>query len=147
MLIKLSNPEISTWLIIIFKVFKVAIVGALLLGFLSGLGNFIPYFGGLLVQVIGVITGFTISPALGLTVIIVTLITSLIDSYVLNPLVYGKSNQVHPIVVIAAVFGGGILFGFVGIIIALPLSILIITSYKFYETNRKVIELAKRDSK
>ena len=75
------------------------------------------------------------------------LITSLIDSYVLNPLVYGKSNQVHPIVVIAAVFGGGILFGFVGIIIALPLSILIITSYKFYETNRKVIELAKRDSK
>ena len=120
---------------------------ALLLGFLSGLGNFIPYFGGLLVQVVGVITGFTISPALGLTVIIVTLITSLIDSYVLNPFVYGKSNQVHPIVVIAAVFGGGILFGFVGIIIALPLSILIITSYKFYETNRKVIELAKRDSK
>ncbi len=120
---------------------------ALLLGFLSGLGNFIPYFGGILVQVIGVITGFTISPSLGLTVIIVTLITSLIDSYVLNPLVYGKSNQVHPIVVIAAVFGGGILFGFIGIIIALPLSIIAITSFKFYEVNRKVLENVKGNSK
>ena len=112
---------------------------ALLLGFLSGLANFIPYFGGIMVQVVGVITGFTISPALGLTVIIVTLITSFIDSYVLNPLVYGKSNQVHPIVVIAAVFGGGILFGFVGIIIALPLSILFITSYKFFKNNKVII--------
>ena len=120
---------------------------ALLLGFLSGLGNFVPYFGGIFVQVIGVITGFTISPALGLTVIIVTLITSMIDSYVLNPLVYGKSNQVHPIVVIAAVFGGGILFGFMGIIIALPLSILVITSYKFYLKNRKELEIAKRNSR
>ncbi len=114
---------------------------ALLLGFLSGLANFIPYFGGIMVQVVGVITGFTISPALGLTVIIVTLITSFIDSYVLNPLVYGKSNQVHPIVVIAAVFGGGILFGFVGIIIALPLSILFITSYKFFKNNKVIIDV------
>ena len=113
---------------------------ALLLGFLSGLSNFIPYFGGIFVQVIGVITGFTINPALGLTVIVVTLITSMIDSYVLNPLIYGKSNQVHPIVVIAAVFGGGILFGFIGIVIALPLSILIITSYKFYIENKKELE-------
>lgn len=120
---------------------------ALLLGFLSGLGNFIPYFGGLLVQVVGVVTGFTISSSLGITVIIVTLITSLIDSYVLNPLVYGKSNQVHPIVVIAAVFGGGILFGFIGIVIALPLSILIITSYKFYIKSKKELEYVKRNSK
>lgn len=120
---------------------------ALLLGFLSGLGNFVPYFGGIFVQVIGVITGFTISPGLGLTVIIVTLITSMIDSYVLNPLVYGKSNQVHPIIVIASVFGGGILFGFIGIIIALPLSIIIITSYKFYAKDRKELNYAKRNSK
>ena len=98
-------------------------------------------------QVIGVITGFTISPGLGLTVIVVTLITSMIDSYVLNPLVYGKSNQVHPIIVIASVFGGGILFGFIGIIIALPLSIIIITSYKFYAKDRKELNYAKRNSK
>ncbi len=106
---------------------------ALLLGILSGLGNFIPYFGGIFVQVIGIITGFSLSFSLGITVVIVTLITALIDSYLLNPLVYGKSNQVHPIIVIAAVFGGGILAGFIGIIIALPISIIIINSIKFYK--------------
>mgnify|MGYP005774747907 CR=1 FL=1 len=106
---------------------------ALLLGILSALGNFIPYFGGIFVQVIGVVTGFTLNPSLGISVIIATLISSSIDSYILNPLVYGKSNQVHPIIVIAAVFGGGILFGFIGIIIALPLSIMLISSLKFYK--------------
>ncbi len=106
---------------------------ALLLGILSALGNFVPYFGGIFVQVIGVITGFTLSTSLGISVIIATLISSTIDSYILNPLVYGKSNQVHPIIVIAAVFGGGILFGFIGIIIALPLSIIILNSLKFYK--------------
>ncbi len=116
---------------------------ALLLGFLSGLGNFIPYFGGILVQVVGVLTGFALSTSLGITVIIVTLISSLIDSYVLNPLVYGKSNQVHPIIVISAVFGGGILFGFIGIVISLPLSIIIITTIKYYRGEINV----KRNSK
>ena len=106
---------------------------ALLLGILSALGNFIPYFGGIFVQIIGVITGFALSTSLGISVIVATLISSTIDSYVLNPLIYGKSNQVHPIIVIAAVFGGGILFGFIGIIIALPLSILILSSIKFYK--------------
>lgn len=106
---------------------------ALLLGILSALGNFVPYFGGIFVQVIGVITGFTLSTSLGISVIIATIISSTIDSYILNPLVYGKSNQVHPVIVIAAVFGGGILFGFIGIIIALPLSIIILSSLKFYK--------------
>lgn len=116
---------------------------ALLLGILSALGNFIPYFGGIFVQIIGVITGFALSTSLGISVIVATLISSTIDSYVLNPLVYGKSNQVHPIIVIAAVFGGGILFGFIGIIIALPLSILILSSIKFYKEEINVKENRK----
>ena len=106
---------------------------ALLLGILSGLGNFIPYFGGLFVQIIGIVTGFTLSTSLGISVIVATLISSTIDSYILNPIVYGKSNQIHPIIVITAVFGGGILFGFIGIIIALPISIIILSSLKFYK--------------
>ena len=73
------------------------------------------------------------STSLGISVIVATLISSTIDSYILNPIVYGKSNQIHPIIVITAVFGGGILFGFIGIIIALPISIIILSSLKFYK--------------
>ncbi len=109
---------------------------ALLLGFLSGLSNFIPYFGGILIQIIGIITGFTISPGLGLTVLIATLIGSFIDSYIINPLVYGKSNQIHPLIAMTAAFSGGILFGFIGIVVAVPLSIILVTTYKFFIKNK-----------
>lgn len=107
----------------------------LLLGILSSLGNLIPYFGGMLVVVVGVISGVVISKKLAITVIIVTFISSLFDSYILNPFIYKKSNKLHPIVVIISVFASGILFGFMGVLIAIPLAILIITSYRFYKEN------------
>lgn len=110
---------------------------ALLLGFLSALANFIPYFGGIIIQIVAALTAFVVSPSLFVKVLIAVFICSMIDTYLLNPFVYGKSNEVHPIIVITSVFAGGILFGFVGIIIALPLSILIITSIKFYKNNVK----------
>ena len=52
--------------------------------------------------------------------------------YNINPLVYGKTNEVHPLVVILSVFAGGILFGIAGIVISLPLAIIIITTFKFF---------------
>lgn len=106
---------------------------ALLLGFLSALANFIPYFGGTIIQIIAAITAFVVSPSLCIKVVIAAIICSMIDTYLINPLVYGKSNEVHPIIVITSVFAGGILFGFIGIIIALPLSLILIASYKFYK--------------
>ena len=65
--------------------------------------------------------------------IIVFLITSALDSYVINPLVYGKTNKIHPIITILAVVAGGALMGVLGIIISLPLSIIIIETYNYYE--------------
>jgi len=103
----------------------------LLLGILSCLSNFIPYFGGMIVQVLAVITGLVVSPQLGIKVAIFTLILGLFDSYIINPLVYGKSNQLHPIITIISVFAGGILFGFIGVLISVPISIIIINSIKF----------------
>lgn len=109
---------------------------ALLLGLLSSLSNFIPYFGGMIVQILAVITSLVISKTLGIKVIILTLLLSFFDSYILNPLIYGKSNQIHPIIIITSVFAGGILFGFIGVIISLPISIIIMNSIKFYYDNK-----------
>ena len=103
----------------------------LLLGILSCLSNFIPYFGGMIVQVLGVITGLVVSFKLGIKVAVFTLLLGLFDSYIINPLVYGKSNQLHPLVTIISVFAGGILFGVMGVLISLPISIIIINSIKF----------------
>lgn len=110
---------------------------ALLLGFLAALSNLIPYFGGMITSMIAAITAFVISPALFARTLVTFFILSALDSYVINPLVYGKSNAIHPIVVILAVFAGGILFGVMGIIISLPVAILIINTFNFFKEDIK----------
>lgn len=106
---------------------------ALLLGTLAAVANLIPYFGGIITNIIAAVTAFVINPLLFIKTLVVFFILSAIDGYLINPLVYGKTNKVHPIVVILSVFAGGILFGTIGIVISLPLAIIIIATYKFFE--------------
>ena len=118
---------------------------AILLGFLAAIASLIPYFGGLFTNIIAAITAFVISPALFVRTIIVFAILSFLDSYVINPFVYGKTNEIHPLVVILAVFAGGKLFGILGIIISLPVAILIITTYNYFKTDiNNKIEVNKK---
>ena len=56
-----------------------------------------------------------------------------IDGYIIGPKVYGKTNQLHPLINIFAVFAGGILGGFWGIVISLPITIILIATYKFFK--------------
>jgi len=118
---------------------------AILLGFLAAIASLIPYFGGMFTNVIAAITAFVISPALFVRTIIAFAILSFLDSYVINPFVYGKTNEIHPLIVILAVFAGGKLFGILGIIISLPLAILIITTYNYFKRDiNDKIEVNKR---
>ena len=105
---------------------------ALLLGFLAMIANLIPYFGGMMANVVAAVTSFVISPTLFIKTIILFVLLSWLDGYLINPMVYGKTNKIHPLVGIFAVFAGGILFGIAGVIISLPLAIILITTYKFY---------------
>lgn len=106
---------------------------ALLLGFLAALATLIPYFGGIITNIIAAITAFVISPGLFIRTIICFFILSTLDGYVINPFVYGKTNEVHPLVVIFSVFVGGALFGILGIIISLPVAIIVIATWKYYK--------------
>lgn len=110
---------------------------ALLLGFLAGVANLIPYFGGIFTNCIACITAFVISPWLFFKTLIAFFILSNVDGYIINPFVYGKTNQVHPIVVIFSVFAGGILMGVPGIIISLPTAILVQATIKYFKPDIK----------
>lgn len=110
---------------------------ALLLGFLAGVANLIPYFGGMANNVIASITAFVVSPSLFIKTVIVFVILSIVDGYVINANVYGKTNSIHPLIVILSVFAGSSLFGVMGIIISFPLAIVIVTTYKYYKDDIK----------
>ena len=108
---------------------------ALLLAFLESIANFLPQFGSLFVHIISLLTTLTISNTLLVKTIIAVFIFSLLDSYVINPLVYGKSNKLHPLLVIFVILLGSVLFGFMGILLALPLTIVLISVYNYYKKN------------
>ena len=121
-----------------FAFYVIGHPNAILLGFLAAIATLIPYFGGIITNCIAVITAFVISPVLFVKTIVVFFLLSIVDGYVINPFVYGKTNSLHPIVVISSVFAGGVLLGVIGIVISLPVSILLIATYKFYK--KDVIE-------
>lgn len=106
---------------------------ALLLGFLAGVANLIPYFGGMANNTLAAITAFAISPSLFIKTIITFMVLSMVDSYVINANVYGKTNSIHPLIVIMSVFAGSSLFGIMGIVISFPIAIIVVTTYKHYK--------------
>ena len=107
----------------------------LLLGILASITTIIPYFGGIATNIIAVILASAISTKLFILTAIICLIFPNIDGYIISPKVYGKTNNVNPVWTIFAVFTGGTLYGFLGIIIALPLYIVLKCAYNFYKND------------
>ncbi|MCU7835741.1 MAG: AI-2E family transporter [gamma proteobacterium symbiont of Taylorina sp.] len=100
---------------------------ALLVGLLAGLVSFVPYLGfivGILAAIIASLIQFH-DMTLLIPIAIVFGIGQLLESLLLTPLLVGDKIGLHPVAVIFAIMAGGQLFGFVGILIALPVSAVI----------------------
>jgi predicted PurR-regulated permease PerM len=97
---------------------------ALLIGMVAGLVSFVPY--------LGTILGITLAGTMAavqyhdfmhpLYVLLVFGIGQALEGMLLSPWLVGDRIGLHPVAVIFAVLAGGQLFGFVGILIALPLA-------------------------
>ena len=122
---------------------------ALLLGFLAMITQMIPYFGGIITNIVAAITAIVVSPMLLIKTVITFCILSIIDGNVIGPLVYGKTNNVKPVVVIISITAGGILFGVTGIIASFPVAIILIATYKFYkeDINDKIEDIKDNSKK
>ncbi len=97
---------------------------ALLIGFGAGLLSFIPYLGfisGLLFASIAMLIQ-TQHPLSLLWVLLVFGVGEIMESAVLTPMLIGDRIGLHPVAVIFAILAGGQLFGFVGVLLALPVS-------------------------
>lgn len=102
-----------------------AVIGlefSLLIGMLAGLVSFVPYLGlitGILVASIAALLQFHSLLSL-IPVFIVFGIGQLISDFLLTPKLVGDRIGLHPVAVLFAVLAGGHLFGFFGILLALP---------------------------
>lgn len=96
---------------------------AILLGFLIGLFNLIPYFGAIIAVTIAIlITLFTGGFTQALIMAIVVIILQQIDANIINPRIVGNSLSISPLLVIFAVTIGGAYFGVLGMFIAVPVA-------------------------
>ena len=116
-----------------FAFFIIGHPNYLVLSILAAVTTIIPYFGGIIINILAVIIAAVVSPKLLILTIIVCIICPNIDGYIIGPRVYGKTNQLPALVNIFAVFAGGVIAGFWGIVASLPIAITIITTYRFFE--------------
>ena len=104
---------------------------ALPVGLLTGLLVFIPYIGfgvGLLLAIVAAVLQF--DTAHGLTAVaIVYGLGQFIESFYLTPRLVGERIGLHPLAVIFALLALGQLFGFVGVLLALPASAILLVVF------------------
>jgi predicted PurR-regulated permease PerM len=107
---------------------------ALVIGIGAGLLSFVP--------LVGAVTGFMVSGAvatvqfwpewwmIGLT-LGVFVFGQIVEGYVIAPKIVGEATGVHPVWLMFALFAFGYLFGFVGLLLAVPLAAIIAVLCRF----------------
>lgn len=114
---------------------------AVLLGFMIGLFNMIPYFGAIIaVTIATIITILTGGIGQAIVMLIVVVILQQIDANIINPKIIGSSLKISPLLVIFAVTVGGAYFGVWGMFLAVPIIAvlkLFVTDYIEYKNKLK----------
>lgn len=105
---------------------------ALPIGIFTGLAMFIPYLGfgiGLILALLAGLLQFASLKAI-VMVAVVYGIGQIIESFFLTPRLVGERIGLHPLAVIFALLAFGQVFGFVGVLIALPLSAVLLVALR-----------------
>lgn len=142
------------------QAFKAAIIGtlfaigfsivglpmAILMGLLFGLLNMVPY-----LQLIGVAPAFLLAllqslepgstlwgPILG--VLIVLVVIQIIEEVILTPKIMGDVTGLNPAIIMLSLSIWGALLGMIGLIIALPVTTLLLSYYQRFLSNEEIIQ-------
>lgn len=126
---------------------------ALFIGFVGGLMNVIPYLGPIIGAALGVLIGATGNLSSGSyeniipisTIIILTFaIAKLIDDFILQPLIYSRSVNAHPIEIFLVILMAGSLAGIPGMILAIPgYTVIRIIAKQFFNQSKLVKKLTE----
>ena len=99
---------------------------ALALGVIAGLLAFVPTFGTLIAVILSVAVGILQQPQNVGWIIVVTYAISLIQSQVISPLLVAGRIRIPPILVLLGQIIAAVFFGFLGILLAVPLTAILI---------------------
>jgi predicted PurR-regulated permease PerM len=109
---------------------------ALPIGIFTGLAIFVPYLGfgvGLVLATLAGLLEFSATSGVGYTLAMVAVVYGLgqlVESLFLTPQLVGERIGLHPLAVIFALLAFGQLFGFIGVLIALPVSAVLLVAIR-----------------
>ncbi len=133
--------------ILSFFVPNFSIQMAILFGLLMGLFNIIPYLGAWIGLAIPIVFLFTMhlevlqtneTKIIYIVAIIILLVLQIVEqaveSSIVSPLILGNKVQIHPLLVLSSlIFFGGV-FGFVGVLLAVPLAATLKSSLEYFKS-------------
>ena len=102
----------------------VGLRGAIAIGIFTGLANTIPYFGPLLGFLAGTLVGIAQTGDMSLVpgIALAMALTQLADNVLLQPFVFSRAAQTHPLVILFVVLVGAQLGGLIGMLVAIPVT-------------------------
>ncbi len=110
---------------------------AALISVIIGVTNIIPFFGPFIGAVPSTILVMMVEPILGLYFLIFILILQQVDGNIIGPKILGNSTGLPSIWVLFAILVGGGLFGFIGMILGIPI-FAVIYAYICYMINKRL---------
>jgi predicted PurR-regulated permease PerM len=117
---------------------------ALAIATLSGIASFIPYLGALLGMAVGATVAFFqyVNLTAPLEVIVLFVGIRLADEAFVQPLVSKHAVHLHPLIFLLALMVGGKIFGFIGLLFAVPaacvIKALIMVAWDWYVTEAQI---------
>lgn len=116
----------------------------ILVGLIAGLISFVPYLGATVGALLMLLAALVQAQGIDWQLLILGTVVftagQLLESYVLTPRLVGDRIGLHPVAVIFAVMAGGQLFGFLGMLLALPVAavgnVLLTYAYERYTASR-----------
>jgi predicted PurR-regulated permease PerM len=113
-------------ILVVINTIGLSIIGieyAIMLGIISSLFAFIPYFGsavgGIIPFSFALLTGS--SPHEALIVVIFYIVVMITDHNIITPNIVGNNVRLNPFIVIISIIGGGMVWGIPGMIVIVPL--------------------------
>ncbi len=131
----------------------VGIENAIVIGFIAGLINIVPYLGPVLGAVLAVVVGITTNleldfysgmlPLCG-KILLVFIVVQLMDNFLFQPLIFSRSAKAHPLEIFIVILIGATLAGITGMILAVPGYIFIRIVAKEFLSEFRVVKTLTR---
>jgi predicted PurR-regulated permease PerM len=105
----------------------------LLIGLMSGILNFIPQLGAILTMILGSVLALVLSGWIKAAIVLLVLLgESFLEQSVLTPNILSYQVGLHPVLVLFSLLAFGTFLGVFGLLIAVPLTAILVTAYRAY---------------